>query len=120
MRSMPTEARPPRARRLRGIAITAAVVLLIAAITWAAWIFTGAPFDAALIHSVAVMVIACPCALGLATPAAIMAGTGVAGSGLNVSGVSLGRAGWLTLSGAEAVRTAAFCLPFFVYCMISS
>ena len=59
-------------------AVFVPVVLVIALITLLAWWFTGHSFETALIHAVAVLVIACPCALGLATPAAIMAGTGVA------------------------------------------
>ena len=59
-------------------AVFVPVVLVIALATLLGWYFTGHSFEVALIHSVAVMVIACPCALGLATPAAIMAGTGVA------------------------------------------
>jgi Cu+-exporting ATPase len=59
-------------------AVFVPVVLAIAAVTLAGWLLAGADVEEALIHAVAVLVIACPCALGLATPAAIMAGTGVA------------------------------------------
>ncbi|WP_330910436.1 heavy metal translocating P-type ATPase [Ramlibacter sp.] len=59
-------------------AVFVPVVLGIAALTLAGWLLAGEGIEPALIHAVAVLVIACPCALGLATPAAIMAGTGVA------------------------------------------
>ena len=59
-------------------AVFVPVVLAIALVTLVGWVVASGDWEQAVINAVAVLVIACPCALGLATPTAIMAGTGIA------------------------------------------
>ena len=74
------QATKPPIQRLadRVSAVFVPVVVVIAVLTFLGWWLYGAGAPAAIIHAVAVLVIACPCAMGLATPTAIMVGTGVA------------------------------------------
>lgn len=63
------------ADRVSGVFVP--VVIAIAAVTIAVWILTGHEFGYALARGISVLVISCPCALGLATPVAIMVGNGM-------------------------------------------
>ena len=101
-------------------AVFVPVVLVIGLVTLLGWGLGTGDWQAALLNAVAVLVIACPCALGLATPAAIMAGTGVAAQhgilikdaqaleaahGLRV--VAFDKTGTLTLGKPQLMATGA-------------
>jgi Cu+-exporting ATPase len=83
-------------------AVFVPVVIVIAFITLLGWGWMGGDWQVAILNAVAVLVIACPCALGLATPTAIMVGTGVAAK----HGILIKDAEALEL--AHAVKTVAF------------
>ncbi|MFR8352178.1 MAG: HAD-IC family P-type ATPase [Blautia obeum] len=67
--------RSPRSDRVSGIFVPA--VITIAIVTTIIWLLTGHEFGYALARGISVLVISCPCALGLATPVAIMVGNGM-------------------------------------------
>ncbi|HET6439518.1 MAG TPA: heavy metal translocating P-type ATPase [Anaeromyxobacter sp.] len=82
----------------RAVAIFVPALLLLAAGTTAAWLSRGAPVERAIMAGIAVVVIACPCALGLATPIAILVSAALASSKgiLLRGGEALWRAGRVT------------------------
>ena len=90
-----TGSKAPIQRQADAIAgVFVPVVLAIAAVTLVAWLAISHDFATALTHAISVLVISCPCALGLATPTAIMVGTG------------RGAANGILIKDAEALETA--------------
>ena len=102
-------------------AIFVPVVLGISLVTLLGWMASGASFEVAITAAISVLVIACPCALGLATPTALVAGTGVAAQhgilirdietlerAKNIDTVVFDKTGTLTIGKPEIVNILTF------------
>ncbi len=83
------------------------VVILLSVITFIGWILAGETIGFALSHAIAVLVISCPCALGLATPVAIMVGNGMGAKNgiLFKTAVSLEEAGKISIVALDKTGT---------------
>ena len=99
--TLATKAPVERLADRASVYLTVAIVL-IALITGAGWMLAGRPASAALLAAVAVLVVACPCALGLATPLAVSVSLG----GAALSGILVRNAA--ALETATSVRAVAF------------
>ncbi|WP_263265022.1 heavy metal translocating P-type ATPase [Pseudomonas sp. RIT-PI-S] len=106
--------------RISGVFVP--VILLLAVATFLGWYLTTGHLEQAMVTAVSVLVIACPCALGLATPAAILAGTGVAArhgilikdigiieTASRVRAVAFDKTGTLTQGSPELAAASAEC-----------
>jgi Cu+-exporting ATPase len=108
----------------RVAAIFVPVVLMISLVALLGWMAAGADFETALTAAISVLVIACPCALGLATPTALVAGTGVAAQhgilirdietlerAKNIDTVVFDKTGTLTIGKPEIAAIHSFNIP---------
>ncbi len=88
-------------------------VLCASVITFIIWMLTGASFGFSLARAVSVMVISCPCALGLATPAAIMTGNGKGASNgiLFKNAEALEKLGKITAAAVDKTGTVTYGRP---------
>lgn len=93
------------ADKVSGIFVPA--VIVIAAVTILVWIFAGQSFGFALARGISVLVISCPCALGLATPVAIMVGNGIGARNgiLFKTSASLEQAGKVSITALDKTGT---------------
>jgi Cu+-exporting ATPase len=108
------------ADRISGIFVP--IVLVLATLTLGAWWFISGDFAQALINGVSVLVIACPCALGLATPTAIVVGTGrAAQSGILIKdAAALERAHQLSILVLDKTGTLTEGRPTLTDCLPSA
>ncbi|MSV30996.1 MAG: cadmium-translocating P-type ATPase [Bryobacterales bacterium] len=117
MRDAQSSRAPLQKRADQVSAVFVPAILIIAAVTFCAWLLNGAETARALSAAVAVLIIACPCAMGLAIPAAVMVATGRAASlGVLIKGgealerlahiqtVVLDKTGTITLGRPEVTR----------------